>query len=708
MSLSVAINAAVSSLDTLSTQMAVASNNISNANTTGYSDEEVTVTSNTSAGYGTGVSNLGTFSNVDQFLLTSVIQSNMVNQKNSAISDLYQKLQQSLGQITTATSGGNDLSSQITTFQTSLSTLAANPGNSGEPTNLVNSLNNITNTFQSLTSQIQSLRNNAETQINLAVNDINVQLKTIQTLNYQIASTLASKQNAAGMLDQRNTALQKLNGNLNVSSYIDSNGIMTVYASNNQPLLVGNHVNLLQFNPTQVTPTTSPENGNIGTIMAGSSDITTAITGGTIAGLVTMRDVELPNAQNTLNYMAQKFSQTVNSSYSNGISYPPPSLSNGALTSPSGYSFSASSPVTIAANTKIMIDTMDSSGLTGSTASQQAKNSIIVSLNTSDTTLQDVINDINNTSNINVTASLSSTGQLTLTPKSGSSINQYAIGITTLSGGMTPGTAATSNSTNKPLNFNAYFHLNDLINNGFSAQGISVNPDIMKYPSSFSSVTLGTTGAAINDGSNATNLFNALTNDFQFLANSATSTSAFSGTNSALGISGSFTISGGLSSVQIAITTSNTLSDIVSTINSSNSGITASIVGTGGQYQLHIETNGDTINFKNELGTNALGPLGLSSAPSGYIAKINTNFSSYAQNFITDVTSRAQDATSKLTVSQTQLTTLQNNLSSQSGVDVNTQMANITTYQNLYAASAKVISVAQTMFASLISAVQSA
>ncbi|MDA8231366.1 MAG: flagellar hook-associated protein FlgK [Magnetospirillum sp.] len=81
-------------------------------------------------------------------------------------------------------------------------------------------------------------------------------------------------------------------------------------------------------------------------------------------------------------------------------------------------------------------------------------------------------------------------------------------------------------------------------------------------------------------------------------------------------------------------------------------------------------------------------------------------FSGYAGNIISGVATQAQAATTTYNTQNATLQSLQSTFNSQSGVNMDQETARMTEYQNAYAASAKVISAIQTMFQSLIQAVQ--
>lgn len=684
-SINVALSSAVSSLLLIEKQMGVTSNNIANANTTGYSKQTVQVGSAVSSGVGTGVVDLGTVSEVDKFLQDAVLKAGTQSSQTTAFSSLYQNLQSALGQITTNETGGNDLSSQLGTLETALSTLATTPQNTSLTTNVVQDLDNLASNLRSLSTQVQQLRTTADTKISDTVDDANTQLHTINNLNQQIEQAQGLGEPTASLSDLRMTALKSLNSDLSVSYFIDKNGGMQISTPTGQDLLTGNTVNELSHTAVSISANTTYPSGGIGGIMVGSTDITTQITSGTLAGLIQQRDTELPNAQNELNTLAQSISGTLNTVANQGSANPPPST----LTSATGISFSGTDSITpVAAPTTIQVSMVDSSGQVQSTQS--------VDLSTA-TTVNDVISDINTAFGATV-ASFNGSGQLVLT----STTAGQGIAVAT--------TAGSLNGTN----FSSFFHLNDVLTGGSSASTIAVNATLSKNAALFPTATLNTTGTVpyagigTGDGSTATALENALLATQNYTANTATGTTAESSTTTALGLAGSFTISGGSTPVGVTITAGMTLAQIATAINTAATtagatGVTASVVGNGA-YQLQVTTGGSTLNFSSVSG-NVLSGLGLSSAPSGYLGATTTTLAGYASAIISDVATRASNASTAATTKQTTLSTMASNLSSQSGVNTDEEMAYLTELQSSYSASAKIVSTVQSMFNSLLQAV---
>ncbi len=154
---------------------------------------------------------------------------------------------------------------------------------------MVADLDNLLSNMRSVSSQIQSIRNSANSQIGTAVTDANTQMATIASLNKQIENAQALGQTTAGYEDQRNTALQSLSQDMGVSYYVDGTGAMQVFTTTGQPLVSNTVASQLTFAANSISSSSTYANGSISGIMLGNTDITSQITGGTIASLVAMR-----------------------------------------------------------------------------------------------------------------------------------------------------------------------------------------------------------------------------------------------------------------------------------------------------------------------------------------------------------------------------------------------------------------------------------
>lgn len=91
----------------------------------------------------------------------------------------------------------------------------------------------------------------------------------------------------------------------------------------------------------------------------------------------------------------------------------------------------------------------------------------------------------------------------------------------------------------------------------------------------------------------------------------------------------------------------------------------------------------------------------------GGLAATTGSFADYASTIVADVASKASQASTNYTAKETAQSTYANSLSSQSGVNLDEESANLSTLQNQYSAASALISAINTMFSALMTAVQS-
>jgi flagellar hook-associated protein 1 FlgK len=91
----------------------------------------------------------------------------------------------------------------------------------------------------------------------------------------------------------------------------------------------------------------------------------------------------------------------------------------------------------------------------------------------------------------------------------------------------------------------------------------------------------------------------------------------------------------------------------------------------------------------------------------GGIGATNGSFAEYAAAIVSDVASKASDASTDYTAKQTTQSTFSNAIASQSGVNLDEETARISTLQSQYTAASQLIQAINEMFAALMTAVQS-
>jgi len=475
-SLDIARSIAVSSLMASQVQISVASSNVANADTTGYTVKTANQVSTTSGGAGTGVAITGITSNVDKLLFRSLITAESELGAADIGNDYLDRLQALYGSTTGADDTGTSIANTLASLEAAVSSLAATTSSASLQSSVVSALDDLASQLRETSNGIQGLRSTADAAISSDVDQVNDSLKTIASLNAQIKQAAAAGQPTGDLEDQRNVALQSVATRMNVSYFISSTGDMQVYTASGQTL-VDSSAHLLSFTAASSVTATSTYDPNSSSGLSGISvngvDITSQITSGKIGALIDLRDTVLPAAQSQLDQLANELTESLNATSNQGTSLPPPSTLTGTTTVSSSTALNATGTVRIAV--------ANQSGNLVSYGDLDLSNY---------STIGDLVSAINGISGLS--ASINASGKVVIT--SSSSSNGIAINEMTGSVGA-DGTG-----------LSAYLGLNDLVT-GTGASNFAVRSDILAnsglLPVSTldSSATLTTGGKVLTAGS---------------------------------------------------------------------------------------------------------------------------------------------------------------------------------------------------------------
>jgi flagellar hook-associated protein 1 len=444
-SLDIARLIAFSALSATEVQIGVASSNISNADTAGYTKKTANQVAAVSGGVGTGVSITGISSNVDQLLLKSLIGSTSDLGAAGTTNSYMSQLQQLFGSISTSgtSSKGTSLANTLAALETALTSLANSPSSVSLQSAVVSALGDVASQLRDTSTGIQTLRSNADQDIASSVTSINSDINQISDLNLQIKRMAAAGQSTADLEDQRNSALQDLSSYMNVSYYTASNGDLQVYSSSGQALVDSSAHTLSYKASSNVTASTSYSSGGFSGITAGGVDITSQITSGKIGALITLRDKTLPAEQTQLDQLATQLKSALNSVSNGASAVPAPTSLTGTATVTSSTALAASGTVRIAVTDQ-----------SGKLVSYQDLNL------SSYSTVGDLVTALNGISG--VSASVDANGHLTIS----STNSADGIAINDM------------NSSISGAGFSDYFGMNDLVT-GTGASNFAVRNDFL-------------------------------------------------------------------------------------------------------------------------------------------------------------------------------------------------------------------------------------
>ncbi|MGY8668320.1 flagellar hook-associated protein FlgK [Bradyrhizobium sp. UFLA05-109] len=496
MSLDIARLIAFSGLSATQVQISVTSSNISNADTTGYTEKTANQASSVTNGVGTGVTVTGITSNVNKLLLKSLISATSDLGSADTTNTYLTSLEKLYGSTSSSSSSstGTSLANTIASLESALSSLASTPSSASLQSNVISALDDVASQLRETSSSIQKLRSNSDQDISSSIDDVNSDLQQIADLNAEIKQTAAAGQSTADLEDQRNTALQDVASKMNVSYYTASNGDLQIYTTTGQALVDSTAHTISYTAAANVSSSTVYSAGSsssgFSAITVNGEDITSQITGGDIGALITLRDKTLPAAQSQLDQLAQQLASAMNSVSNSASSVPPPTTLTGTT--------SVTSSTLLSATGTVRLAVIDQSGTLKSYKDLDLS---------SYSTVGDLVSAINGISGLS--ASIDSNGHLTIT----STDSSYGVAINEM----------TSSVGSSSEGFSQYFGLNDLVT-GTSASDIAVNSSILSGTDELQLATLDsssslTVGSQVLTSGSATvvnNFYDALTDSRTF------------------------------------------------------------------------------------------------------------------------------------------------------------------------------------------------
>lgn len=326
MSLTIALQNAASALRLNQTALQVISDNVANANTVGYSRKQINQETRILDGRGSGVDISSITRTVNESLLTELRTQMSARGMSTAQSDLFSRMQEMLG---TPDGASGTLTLAANTFEAKLQTLATTPESADAAISTINAATAMATQLNGMSNKTQSLRLKADQDISAAVGRINTQLDSISQLNALIAHAHAVNQPTTDFEDSRDQALQKLSQDIDFTMFKRDDGGVVLLTSTGRTLLDGQSLKLSHSSASNMSATITAGNGIAGIMLAGA-DITSEIKGGSLAGLIDMRDNVLPNFQTQLDGLAANLRDSLNAVHNQGAGFPPAATLTGS------------------------------------------------------------------------------------------------------------------------------------------------------------------------------------------------------------------------------------------------------------------------------------------------------------------------------------------------------------------------------------------
>jgi flagellar hook-associated protein 1 FlgK len=307
----------------------ITANNVANANTPGFSRQrpvflEGDAVPENSLTFGSGVMLDSVQSLRDPIL---ELRLNEETQQHSRLDTMVTALQQ----IEVMFSGSSgDLGTQIAKFFSSLEQLSTNPASAPARQGVVTAGSNLATSFRTTVNQLQAQRSNLDLSVGQMVDQVNVLTTQIATLNREISGMENLHQDAGTFIDQRTNLIRQLSALTDVS-IVKSDNSLTVTTASGYALVAGDRSFAL---------TSQRDFSGVQHVFSHDTDITSQLSGGSLAGVLTVRDQKIPALLADLDTLASGLATAINTAHRSGTDLagnaggdfftPPPAGGSGA------------------------------------------------------------------------------------------------------------------------------------------------------------------------------------------------------------------------------------------------------------------------------------------------------------------------------------------------------------------------------------------
>lgn len=301
------LDTALSGLRAAQRHLDVISNNISNAQTDGYTrkilPQEALVLGGKD-GIGIGVKIQSIIRHVDKALLRDLVKQAAVSQGHAVTQQYLDRIQAFHG----ATDAGRSISAQMGKLYDIFAELADTPDSAVVLNKTLQVAKQAAEKFNEFATLLTQMRNQAEDEINSNVKQANISLQKIAELNVRIGALSGNNESTAELEDQRDREVNILSQYIQVSSFTAENNRMVVMTKQGQTL-VDNEARQLVFNKNSLGATSYYPGGGADGLYIDSiagTDIAGDGIGGSLGALLELRDETLPTYTAQLDELAQK------------------------------------------------------------------------------------------------------------------------------------------------------------------------------------------------------------------------------------------------------------------------------------------------------------------------------------------------------------------------------------------------------------------
>jgi flagellar hook-associated protein 1 FlgK len=325
MSLNAIMNTASSGLQTAQTQLRVVSDNVSNVNTPGYVRKIAEQRTLTSQGLGSGVEVSRIRLATDRFLQAASLSAGAESARMGVRHELYDRIQSLFGDP------GGDVGffSQVDAVFSAFAASAEDPTSSPRRQDAMFRTQALFDEAGRIAGQIQAVRQDADSRIQSAVERANGLLEQIEGLNLQIARATAVDGDASGAETAQSALIGQLAELMDIRVAVRPVGGVSIRTGSGM-LLAGQGAATLEYNRAgTVTGETAFNEVWITEPGGQQRSLLDSVTSGEIKGLVELRDIEAPAAAERLAELVAQAADELNRAHNSNSAVPAPTSLTG-------------------------------------------------------------------------------------------------------------------------------------------------------------------------------------------------------------------------------------------------------------------------------------------------------------------------------------------------------------------------------------------
>lgn len=301
MSISGAMNAAITGMRAAARGTEIVSNNLSNALTPTYGRRGLDLSA-LSYGATGGVRVDGISRHMNEGVVADRRLASAAQQNTQSAVDFFRRLED----VTGIAGDANSLSGRLATFEESLITAASRPDATERLAQAVSDAQRLVSGINDASRAVQDMRTTADGRIAQEVDTLNTALEQVEKLNTRITSTLSRSGSNPALLDQRQAILDTIGGIVPINVVPRDNGAVTIYSEGGAVLLDITAATIGFEQQNLVTEFQTLDAGTLSGLTLNGQDLrTSALGGGSLGGHFAVRDNYGVEAQSQLDALAR-------------------------------------------------------------------------------------------------------------------------------------------------------------------------------------------------------------------------------------------------------------------------------------------------------------------------------------------------------------------------------------------------------------------